>query len=104
MGAIAAESQSCCGGGDSVLFGQREAGESSEGEGEKDMSRDIILLINGVIYQANPWPKQMPNPGKNKYLVYRESEFVATAKTKKEFEEKCRDGWYDACASEVTAP
>ena len=103
MGTIAAESIACCGGGDSVLSGHREAKASREDEGEKGMSRDIILLINGVIYQASPWPKQMPNPGKNKYLVYRESEFVATAKTKKKFEEKCRDGWYDACASEVTA-
>ena len=104
MGTIAAESIACCGGGDSVLFGQREGEASRESEREKDMIRDIILLINGVIYQASPWPKQMPNPGKNKYLVYRESEFVATAKTKKEFEEKCRDGWYDACASEVAVP
>ena len=103
MGTQSAESIACCGSGDSVLLGQREAGESSEGEGEKDMIRDIILLINGVIYQASPWPKQMPNPGKNKYLVYRESEFVATAKTKKEFEEKSRNGWYDACASESEA-
>ena len=104
MGTQSAESISSGGGGDTVLFGQREGEASGEGEGGKDMSRDIILLINGVIYQASPWPKQMPNPGKNKYLVYRESEFVATAKTKREFEEKCRDGWYDACASEVTVP
>jgi hypothetical protein len=67
------------------------------------MSRDIILLIKDVLYQASPWPSQMPNPGKNKYLVYRNSEFVATAKTKKEFEGKCRDGWYDACSSAVEA-
>jgi len=67
------------------------------------MTRDIILLIKDVLYQASPWPSQMPNPGKNKYLVYRNSEFVATAKTKKEFEEKCRDGWYDACSSAVEA-
>ena len=67
------------------------------------MSRDIILLINNVIYEASPWPSQMPNPGKNKYLVYRNSECVATAKTKKEFEGKCHDGWYDACASESEA-
>ena len=103
MGTQSAESIACCGSGDSVLSRQREAKASSEGEGEKDMIRDIILLINGVIYQASPWPKQMPNPGKNKYLVYRESEFVATAKTKKEFEEKSRNGWYDACASESEA-
>jgi len=69
------------------------------------MSRSIVLLINGTLYEASPWPSQMPNPGKNKYLVYRQAEgsvreFVATAKTKKEFEEKSRDGWYDACASE----
>lgn len=64
------------------------------------MSRDIILLINDIMYEASPWPKQMPNPGKNKYLVYRAGEFVATSKTKKEFEEKCHNGWYDACASE----
>jgi hypothetical protein len=43
----------------------------------------------------------MPNPGRNKFLVYRNGQFVATAKTKKEFEEKCRDGWYDACADAV---
>jgi len=67
------------------------------------MSRSILLQINGILYQASPWPSQMPNPGKNKYLVYRGIEFVATAKTKKEFEEKCRNGWYDACASAVEA-
>lgn len=44
--------------------------------------------------------KQMPNPGKNKWLIFRGNECVATAKTKKEFEEKSRNGWYDACASE----
>ena len=104
VGKVSTKSVDCGGGGDTVLFGQLEAKASREGEGDTPMSRDIILLINGVIYQASPWPKQMPNPGKNKYLVYRESECVATAKTKKEFEEKCRDGWYDACASEVTAP
>jgi len=64
------------------------------------MSRDLILLINNILYEASLWPKQMPNPGRNKYLVYRAGEFVATAKTKKEFEAKCHDGWYDACASE----
>ena len=37
MGAIAAKSVSCGGGGDSVLFGQREVGESSESKGEKGM-------------------------------------------------------------------
>lgn len=73
------------------------------------MRQPLLLLINDILYEASPWPKQMPNPGKNKYLVYRKSEhsaseFVATAKTKKEFEEKCHNGWYDACASdEVTA-
>ena len=47
------------------------------------MSRDIILLINGVIYQASPRPKQMPNPGKNKYLVYRESRIRRDGKDQK---------------------
>lgn len=67
------------------------------------MSRDLLLLINNVLYEASPWPRQMPNPGKNKYLVYRAGVFVATAKTKKEFEEKSRNGWYDACASDAPA-
>jgi hypothetical protein len=64
-------------------------------------TRGALLLIDGVTYEASPWPSQMPNPGKNKFLVYRNSQFVATAKTKKEFEEKCRDGWYDTCADAV---
>jgi hypothetical protein len=62
------------------------------------MNRSVLLLIKGVTYEACPWPSQMPNPGRNKFLVYRNGQFVATAKTKKEFEGKCHDGWYDACA------
>lgn len=65
------------------------------------MSRDVLLSIDGVLYQASQWPSQMPNPGKNKFLVYRNGVFVATAKTKKEFEEKSRNGWYDACVDAV---
>ena len=61
------------------------------------------MLINGITYEASLWPSQMPNPGRNKFLVYRNGQFVATAKTKKEFEEKCHDGWYDACADAVVA-
>ena len=64
-------------------------------------TRGALLLIDGVTYEASLWPSQMPNPGKNKFLVYRNGVFVATAKTKKEFEGKCRDGWYDACADAV---
>ena len=44
MGTIAAESISCGGGGDSVLLGQREVGESSEGEGEKDMMTAVQFI------------------------------------------------------------
>ena len=44
MGTIAAEGVSCGGGGDSVLSGQREAGESSEGEGEKDMMTAVQFI------------------------------------------------------------
>jgi hypothetical protein len=66
-------------------------------------TRGALLLIDGVTYEASLWPSQMPNPGRNKFLVYRNGHFVATAKTKKEFEEKCRDGWYDACADAVEA-
>jgi hypothetical protein len=66
-------------------------------------TRGALLLIDGVTYEASLWPSQMPNPGRNKFLVYRNGQFVATAKTKKEFEEKCRDGWYDACADAVEA-
>jgi hypothetical protein len=64
-------------------------------------TRGALLLIDGVTYEASLWPSQMPNPGRNKFLVYRNGQFVATAKTKKEFEGKCRDGWYDACADAV---
>ena len=65
------------------------------------MTRDVILLIDGTLYQASPWPSRMPNPGRNKFLVYRDGIFVATAKTKKEFEEKSRNGWYGACVDAV---
>ena len=44
VGAIAAESISCGGGGDSVLFGQREAKASRESEGEKDMMTAVQFI------------------------------------------------------------
>ena len=44
VGTIAAESISCGGGGDTVLLGQCEAGESSEGEGEKDMMTAVQFI------------------------------------------------------------
>lgn len=64
------------------------------------MSKELSLTINNVTYTAGVWPSQMPNPGKNKFLIYRNGVFVATAKTKKQFEENCHNGWYDACMDE----
>jgi hypothetical protein len=64
-------------------------------------TRGVLLFIDGVSYEASLWPSQMPNPGKNKFLVYRNGQFVASAKTKNEFEEKSRSGWYDACVDAV---
>ncbi len=66
-------------------------------------TRGALLLIKGVTYEASPWPSQMPNPGRNKFLVYLNGQFIATAKTKAEFERNCRNGHYDACVDAVTS-
>lgn len=65
------------------------------------MSRNLLLCIKGVDYSARAWPNGMPNPGKNKYLVFLNGDFVATAKTKVEFERNARNGYYDACVDAV---
>lgn len=67
------------------------------------MSKSVLLLINGVTYEASPWPAGMPNPGKNKFLVYRNGVFVGTSKTKKDFESRIHAGYWDACVEAVEA-
>lgn len=57
---------------------------------------DVLLLVKGFLYQATSWPKSMPNPGKNKYLVYRDGVFAGVTKSKKDFERRVHDGSFDA--------
>lgn len=58
--------------------------------------KDVLLVIKGVTYHATPWSKSMPNPGKFKFLCYRNGIFADVAKTKADFERKCHDGHFDA--------
>lgn len=64
------------------------------------MNNNYHIIVNDISYTTRPWPKQQPNPGKFKLMVYRDGEFVGAAKSRKEFEERAHRGEWDVATTE----
>lgn len=56
---------------------------------------DVIVMRHDRIYTLKRYPARAPNPGKFRWAVYRDGTMVGAARTKADFEQRLRQGWYD---------
>ncbi len=59
------------------------------------MSKDIVIMRAGCIFTIRPFPRNVPNPARFRWIIYRDGIRAGYGKSKAEARQRVEAGYYD---------